>query len=305
MKRILIVGATGGLGRELLKECARRDHDLHALVRSETRRDAGKMEPLRAAGVTVHEGDLNDYDSLLRAFRSVDKVISAVTFLSGDERVLLQAAKDAGVGRLVPSAFGMDFQASPPGSCIVLDRWRENYSAIQSLGVPATIIHTNGFFRNWVFTLGDMTTLEGRLPPSAVSVYGDGDVPAAFADERDIAAVTIRALEDPAMENRQIRIRQNVMSQNTLIDLWEELSGRAVERTSIDSKRLAELIEGNKRTGRERELNLFQLAAASWIRGETLLDLPNNLDSAEVYPDITYRSARLGLTAILEDGSPR
>src|SRR6266850_1670373 len=104
MARILVVGATGHLGRELVKACQQQGHDTHALVRPATRRDPAKMELLRAAGATLHEGDLADYDSLLRACRSVDIVISAVGGMQiGDEGALVKAVKEAGVQRFVPS----------------------------------------------------------------------------------------------------------------------------------------------------------------------------------------------------------
>jgi len=90
MARILVVGATGHLGGELVKACLQQGHEAHALVRPATRTDPEKMQLLQAAGATLHEGDLKDHDSLIRACRSADIVISAVGGMQvGDEGALV------------------------------------------------------------------------------------------------------------------------------------------------------------------------------------------------------------------------
>ena len=62
--------------------------------------------------------------------------------------------------------------------------------------------YTNGFFSYWVFSLGDLTKLGGgKLPPAEVNVYGEGNVKGSFVGLPDIAAVTMRALNDPKMQN--------------------------------------------------------------------------------------------------------
>src|SRR5436190_250674 len=122
MARILIVGATGHLGQELVRACQQQGSEVHALVRPATRRDPAKTRVLQAAGATLHEGDLEDYDSLLRACRAVDVAISAVGGMQlGKQAALVKAIKDAGVQRFVPSDFGLDPAAAGPGSCVLFD----------------------------------------------------------------------------------------------------------------------------------------------------------------------------------------
>jgi uncharacterized protein YbjT (DUF2867 family) len=78
MARILIVGATGDLGQELVKACKKQGNEVHALVRSGTRRDPTKMKPLEAAGATVHEGE-----PIGISFRSADGDAAAWGLLAG------------------------------------------------------------------------------------------------------------------------------------------------------------------------------------------------------------------------------
>src|SRR5712692_6649174 len=122
MAKTLIVGATGLLGRELVTACKARGDAVHALVRPATRSDAAKMKPLQSAGATVHEGDVKDYGSLLKACKAVDNVICALGSMQiGDEGPVVKAVKEAGVKRFIPSDFGLDPAATGAGSCVLFD----------------------------------------------------------------------------------------------------------------------------------------------------------------------------------------
>ena len=122
----------------------------------------------------------------------------------------------------MPSAgFGLDFAAAAPGSIAPLDIKRTVFDAIREADLPYMVIYTNGFFSTWVATLGDLTRFgSASLPPAEVTLYGDGNVPATFVSEKDIAAVTLRALEDPKAVRREIRIAQNRITQSAMIELW-------------------------------------------------------------------------------------
>jgi hypothetical protein len=58
-----------------------------------------------------------------------------------------QRVDAAGLHRVIPSMFGMDFHDADPGSCLRYDSWRQNFATLVASKVPYTIIHTNGFFQ--------------------------------------------------------------------------------------------------------------------------------------------------------------
>ena len=66
---VLVVGATGSVGRHVVAEAARQGHTVRALVRNPSR--AGHLDP--AAELAV--GDLTDADSLVTAVDGVDAVV--------------------------------------------------------------------------------------------------------------------------------------------------------------------------------------------------------------------------------------
>jgi uncharacterized protein YbjT (DUF2867 family) len=300
MARILVVGATGHLGRELVKACSQQGHEAHALVRPATGKDPAKMQLLKAAGATVHEGDLTDYDSLLRACRSADIVISAVGGLQiGDEGALVKAVKEAGVQRFVPSDFGLDPAAAGPGSCALFDAKAAVHKMVKASGIPYTFIHSNGFFTYWAFSLGDLTGLGGKLPPDEVSVYGDGNVMGALTSIPDVATVTVRAVSDPRMRNKEIRITANTITQNLLIALWQTTSGRTVKRTSVPAAELEKIIALSTAPDQGATLVVSQLHRSLWIRGDSVKRVPTSIEATEVYPDMAFQTIEQGLAQLV------
>jgi len=291
MARILIVGATGHLGRELVKACQQQGNEAHALVRPATRRDPARMKPLQEAGATIHEGDLADYDSVVRACRAVEAVISAVGGLQvGDQGPLVKAVKEAGVRRFVPSDFGLDPAAAGPGSCLLFDAKAAVQKSVQAAGIPYTFIHANGFFTYWAFSLGDLTRLGRKVPPDEVNVYGDGNVMGALASLSDVAKVTVRAVNDPRMENKEIRIIANTITQNLLIALWQTKSGGTVTRTPVPAAELETIIASATAPEQGMTLVAMQLHRAMWIRGDSVKRVPTTLDATEVYPDMAFQT---------------
>jgi phenylcoumaran benzylic ether reductase len=299
MARILIVGATGQLGRELVTACRQQSADVHALVRPATRRDAARMKPLEDASATIHEGDLADEASLRRACGAVDVVISAVGGMQvGDQARLVMVAKDAGVQRFVPSDFGLDPAAAGPGSCVLFDAKKAVQESVKAAGLPYTFIHANAFFSYWAFSLGDLTRLGGKIPPDEVHVYGDGNVMGALNSVPDIARVTIRAVHDPRMRNQELHLRANTITQNLLIALWQTASRRTVARSPVPAAELEKIIAGATAPDQGMALVGAQLHRSLWVRGDSVKRVPGALEATEVYPDMTFQTIEQAFTQI-------
>jgi phenylcoumaran benzylic ether reductase len=298
MPRTLIVGATGHLGRQLVDAARHRGDEVHVLLRPATRRDPEKMKTF-ATGVVIHEGDLSDRDSLVRACRAVDGVISAVGSMQvGEQHALVDAVRDAGVKRFIPSDFGLDPAAAARGSCLLFDLKAGIGEAVKRAGIPYTFIHSNGFFTHWVLSLGDLTRLGGVLPPAEVNVYGGGEVKGAFTSELDIAAVTVRALHDPALAGRELRLAPNLTTQEELIRTWERKSGRSVKRVAVGANELERTIAGATAPEQGMLLVLSQLHRSMWIGGEGTKKGPVALEVSEVYPDVRFRTIEEAFAAM-------
>ncbi|TIT45849.1 MAG: NmrA family protein, partial [Mesorhizobium sp.] len=270
------------LGSEMAKASARNGDSLHVLVRPATSANGERMRPLKELGATVHIGDLDDYDSLVRAVGKVDRVISSV---------------HVGSASYVPSAgFGLDFAAAAPGSIEPLDIKRAVFDAVREADLPYTVIYTNGFFSTWVATLGDLTRFgSSPLPPDEVTLYGDGNVPATFVSEKDIAAVTMRALEDPDAVRSEIRIAQNKITQSAMIELWQQVSGRSPRVKQMSADELEAMIAAVPGLG---------LLRAFWLRGETALETATP-EAGALYPELRFESIESAFVAMAGAGGRR
>lgn len=63
-------------------------------------------------------------------------------------------------------------------------------------------------------------------------------VAAIFLDEDDIATYTIKTIDDPRTLNKTVYLRppENILSQRQLVELWEKVSGRTLEKRSISAE---------------------------------------------------------------------
>jgi len=104
LTRVLIVGATGGTGRQLLAQALKRGYVVTALVRT-----PGKLS-IEDPHLTVVQGDVLDRSTVEKAVRGQDAVISALghkrffvptRILSEGTRNILSAMETHGVRRFV------------------------------------------------------------------------------------------------------------------------------------------------------------------------------------------------------------
>jgi uncharacterized protein YbjT (DUF2867 family) len=101
--RILVLGASGGVGRLVVEQALGHGHDVTALVRDPERFD------LRHAHLTVVAGDVTDPEPVRRAMEGADTVISAlgsrgerpVNVYSDGIAITIRAMTARGVRRLV------------------------------------------------------------------------------------------------------------------------------------------------------------------------------------------------------------
>ncbi|WP_266065166.1 NAD(P)-dependent oxidoreductase [Brucella intermedia] len=103
--KILVIGATGGTGRQIVQEALAKGYEVNALVRS-----VAKTAPL-LAGADLIQGDALDPVATADALKGCDGVISSlgprlspwreVTLLSAATRVLIDEMKKQSIKRLV------------------------------------------------------------------------------------------------------------------------------------------------------------------------------------------------------------
>ncbi|KAL3697225.1 hypothetical protein R1sor_011301 [Riccia sorocarpa] len=237
--KVLIIGATGYIGKYLVKASIKLGHPTFILARSLTLSDPAKAQLLKSfrdSGVTVLQGDLNDHENLVNVLRQVDVVIATLSGSGVHDQVnILKAAKEAGtIKRFLP------FEFAESGDFEVKKTIRRE---VEKSGIPYTFVVSGGFAGFFVANLGNDNLTSP--PRDKVTIWGDGTAKAIFNDEEDIATFTLKAIDDPRTENKTLHIRpkENRLSQRDIVTLWEKKIGHTLEKTVVSEEELAKIIQ--------------------------------------------------------------
>jgi uncharacterized protein YbjT (DUF2867 family) len=181
---LLVTGATGNVGAEVVNALAAADQQVRALVRSDG-------APGLLPGVEAVSGDLNRPESLAGALAGV----RGVFLLSGyaDMEGLLAEVRAAGVERVV--LLSGSSAASGDTSNAVSAYMIRSEDAVRAGGVPFTILRPFGFMSNALRWRDQLKAGDVVREPFA-------DVAVAMVDPYDLAAVAAAALVSEGHEGR-------------------------------------------------------------------------------------------------------
>ncbi|CAN7482281.1 NmrA/HSCARG family protein [Acidovorax sp. LjRoot66] len=217
---ILITGATGNVGRQVVNQLVNRGAELRALVR----------DPARAnlpAGVQTVQGDLLDVDALRRAFEGVSTLflLNAVVPDEFTQALLaLNLAREAGIKRVVYlSVIHSDRYLNVPHFAGKFGVER----MLEQMGFGATILRPAYFMDN-DHSIKDVVRNYGVYPMPI------GSKGLAMVDVRDIAEVAaIELLRRERASEPLTLARINLVGPDTLTGeavaaLWSAALGRPV-----------------------------------------------------------------------------
>lgn len=231
---ILVVGATGTLGRKVTRLLLRGGSQVRAMTRI-----VAKTDELKALGARPVRGDLRDPDSIEFAVRGVRAVVAAAHGMlgRGDEssnviddaghRMLIDAAKKAGVEHFVyTSALGASLDHP-------MDFWRTKAKVERYLadsGMAFTIIRPTAFMDMHAYQLIGKPVVEGKR----VMLFGKGRNPRNFVAAEDVAKAINGALQVPALRGQAIDIGgpQN-LSGHDVVETFERVGGQRAKVTHL------------------------------------------------------------------------
>ncbi|KAK6131204.1 hypothetical protein DH2020_035052 [Rehmannia glutinosa] len=292
--KILIIGGTGYIGKFIVEASAKSGHPTFALFRESTISDPVKgkiVEGFKNSGVTILTGDLHDHESLVKAIKQVDVVISTVgQFQLADQVKIIDAIKEAGnVKRFFPSEFGNDVDRSravePAKSTFEIKA--QIRRAIEEQGIPYTYVSSNYFAG---YSLPTLAQPGATAPPrDKVVILGDGNAKAVFNDERDIGTYTIKSVDDPRTLNKILYIKppKNIYSFNELVALWEKKIGKTLEKEFVPEEQLLKQIQESP-----IPVNIIlSINHSIFVKGDqTYFEIEPSfgVEASELYPDVKY-----------------
>lgn len=181
---ILVAGASGTTGAEVVRQLVEAGIPVRAMSRSQE-----KATALRGPGVEPVVANYDDPASLASAFEGVAAayvVTSAGSEMAATEGGFARAAADAGAHLVKLSVVGAD-----RGSPLRFNRAHaETEAAIEALGGSWTFVRPGGFMQNDLAWAAQV--------PSGAIAGPVMDAAWSIVDVRDVAAVAVAALTDPA-----------------------------------------------------------------------------------------------------------
>lgn len=239
--RVLVVGATGTVGRHVTSQLLETGADVRALTREP---GPGHLPP----PATLVRGDLAAPETLEAAARGVDAVFLVWPFPTADGASEAMKALNSHAGRVVflSSAAVRDVPGQQPESPGRPDA--EVEALIDRSGIQRTFLRPHGFMANMLRWAAEIRAT------GAVRGYG-GAAGLALVHERDIAAVAVRALTEdghdgaryvltgPAAQRQDEQVRMIGESIGRLTR-WEDIPREAARRQMVASGWPPAIVDG-------------------------------------------------------------
>ncbi|MFB5684858.1 SDR family oxidoreductase [Paenibacillus terreus] len=177
-KMIVVTGANGKLGRQVVEELLKRVSagDIGVSVR-----DVSKVQDLKERGVRVRQGNFDDSDSLLHAFEGASQVLMISSHSLGEAAVrqhqtAIGSAKKAGVSRLLYTSqmFSSATSHFPP-----MDVHAATEEMLQSSGMAFTSVRNGFYAASAIMWMGDALQTGELIAPE--------DGPVAWTTHSDLA----------------------------------------------------------------------------------------------------------------------
>lgn len=228
MPTILVTGATGGLGQAVVENLLQttRPDQLAVLVR-----DPAKAAGLQAQGVTIRQGDYNDYASLTAAFAGIEKLF----LVSGNDvaqRVpqhtnAVNAAREAGVRHLVYTSFQRKTEDGSSAIAFVAEAHLATEKLLRQSGLTYTILKNALYFDVLPLFMGPQVLETGTIYLPA------GEGRGSLASRADLGAAGAAVLTSPGHENQTYELAGNTSYSFTdIAQLLSSLSGKTIQYVS-------------------------------------------------------------------------
>ncbi|PNH73928.1 hypothetical protein VD0001_g3637 [Verticillium dahliae] len=301
--KVAILGATGQNGSSIVTGLLSASHNFNitALVRPSSL-EKKKVLDLEKRGVKIASFDIDGpEDATVTQLQGLDVLIVCCIL---NEVPLIDAAKKAGVKRYVPCFYAT---VMPRGVQTLRDNKEAFLDHIQRVHLPYTVIDVG-----WWYQISLPRLPSGRLDRNLflynTAIGGDGNVPSARTDSRDIGAYVGRIITDPRTLNHKVFAYTDLRTQNELWDTVSKLSGETTEKKYVS--RTAEEIEEGIATTKGDQMKMMDYFQYTYqksydIMGENTPEYARYLGyliGKDLYPDLQGISFEEFVRHTLEHG---
>ncbi|KAK3949717.1 hypothetical protein QBC32DRAFT_266174 [Pseudoneurospora amorphoporcata] len=234
---VAVLGGTGNLGTHIVRALLVGGFTVTILTRSGSTSSKPSFTPYT---VTFTEVDYSSPSSLQSAFKGQDAVVSVLaTAAVQEQKKIVDAAIAAGVKRFVPSEFGVNtrqkgVEKTKIGELLAGKREVVDY-LIQKEGTGLTWTGlSTGFFFESALSNG-LTGIDAKNGKATIIDSGTELWPASL--QSHIGRAVSEILRHPDLtKNSYLSTASFNVSQNQLLAITEELTGKKLSVTHVDSK---------------------------------------------------------------------
>ncbi len=226
---ILVTGATGNVGSEVVKQLSAKGANVRACCHT-----LSKADKIRGPGVEIVEFDYDRPETVEAALPGVEKLFLLTPIVDNMvERTaqLVAEAEKAGVKRIVELStveVGADLEAK-----ILPIRWhRQAEKIVEESGIPYTFLRpTSGWMQNFIDFFGQTIKAQNAI----YTTYGESKI--SLVDARDMAAVAVEALTGDGHEGKIYTISgPEAFSYNQAAEILSEVLGRKISHVNISEE---------------------------------------------------------------------
>jgi uncharacterized protein YbjT (DUF2867 family) len=219
---ILVTGATGANGSELVRQLSAAGVPVRAMVHNRA-----KAASIEGPGVEIVEGDFTKPETLDAALQGAEKAFLVPPFeprhveLTGN---FIEAARRAGTKHIVKlSALG-----TAPDASFTIGRWHaQSEQQLEASGIEYTHLRPNGFMQN-IFAVAPLISGQGVFYQPAE------DAKVSQVDIRDIAAVAVKALTEDGHAGKAYDITgPEALSFHEVAEKLSTVRGKPVSYVSV------------------------------------------------------------------------
>ena len=216
---ILITGASGNVGREVLKQIVATGVKVRAAFQS-----VGKAA-VAPSGVDIVTMDYNQPETVQKALKGVDRV-----FLVGPPTPNLAALERKAIDEIKQSETRYVVKLSAMGgrAAIYPRQHADSEDYIQSSGLTYTFLRPNGFMQNFInYNAPTINTQDAFY-----GLQGEGKV--SHIDLRDIAAVGVKTLTEGGHEGKAYTLTgPEALSNTRVAEILSDDTGREIKYVDL------------------------------------------------------------------------
>lgn len=219
---ILITGARGNFGKAAISHLLKAG--IAPSLITGLVRDTENIDELTSIGIEVKIGDYDNYYSLVKAFKGIDKLLF-VSGAEGEDRLkqhenVIKAAIETGIKHIIYTSVQRTNETINSPLYLISHSHIETEKLIKSSGIPFTILRNNLYLDVLPTLLGKDVLNKGVFFPA-----GNGKI--AFALRSEMAEAAVNILINDNHENKEYFISnsENITFQE-ITDILSNLTGK-------------------------------------------------------------------------------